>query len=94
MDTEVFRWRVRRELKKRFEKTARLRNVSVSAALEMAVRDWLRKNETQAASDEGKQAKARAEASRWIGAIHGRNPRRAETAREGIRSRLRRRYSR
>ena len=94
MDTQVFRWRVRRELKKRFEKTARLRNISVSAALEMAVRDWLKKNETQAPSDEGKQAKAQAEASRWIGAIDGRNPRRAETAREAVRSRLRRRYSR
>lgn len=94
MDTEVLRWRIRRELKKKFEKTARLRNISVSAALEMAVRDWLKKIEAQAASDEGKQAKAQAEASRWIGAIDGCNPGRAETAREAIRSRLRRRYRR
>lgn len=94
MKTEVYSWRLSSDLKSKLERHARSRKTSVSVVIEMATRDWLKKNEAEIGSDDQEQAKLQAEASRWIGAIAGSNPRRAETAREAIRSRLRRRYGR
>jgi len=93
MRTEVYSWRLSAELKSDLERAARLRNVSTSAILEMAVRDWLRNGRTETADDEV-QGRLQAEVASSVGVLAGRNPRRAETAREAIRKRLARRHAR
>ena len=57
------------------------------------VRDWLKKSNTDAPDDQA-QRKLRAAAARCLGALTGLNSRRAETAREAVRRRLKRRYAR
>jgi len=75
------------------EREARLKNVSTSAILEMAVREWLRNGRTDTADDDVQQ-KLQAEVANSVGVLAGRNPRRAETARGAIRKRLARRHAR
>lgn len=91
MKTEVYSWRVSRELKSDLEHAARARKVRVSTVLDMAVREWLAKN-ARAGDDEQKRLHAAAE--RCVGVIAGKNPRRAETAAATIRKSLRRQYGR
>jgi predicted transcriptional regulator len=91
MKTEVYSWRLSEELKSDLEREAYLRKVSVSSVLETAVRDWLTKSN---APDDQAQRKLRAAAARCLGVLTGLNSRRAETAREAVRRRLKRRYAR
>jgi predicted transcriptional regulator len=49
---EVYSWRLSSELKSDLEREARSRNVSVSSVLESAVRDWLKKGETDLPEDD------------------------------------------
>ena len=93
MKTEVYSWRLSEELKSDLEREAHHRKVSVSSVLETAVRDWLKKSDTDAPDDQA-QRKLRAAAARCLGVLTGLNSRRAETAREVVRRRLRRRYAR
>ena len=93
MKTEVYSWRLSRELKSNLERQARLRKVSVSSVLEMAVRDWLKKSAIGTAGDAA-QRKLHAAAEHCLGVLAGRNPRCAEEARATIIVRLRRRYAR
>jgi hypothetical protein len=93
MRTEVYSWRLSGELKSDLEREARLRKVSVSSILDMAVRDWLKKSDGDAAGDEA-QRRLHTAAASCLGVLTGRNPRRAETARQAIRDRLGRRYGR
>ena len=91
MKTEVYSWRLSEELKSDLEREAYLRKVSVSSVLETAVRDWLTKSN---APDDQAQRKLHTAATRCLGVLAGINSRRAETAREVVRRRLRRRYAR
>ena len=93
MRTEVYSWRLSGELKSDLEREARLRKVPVSAVLETAVRDWLKKGDEDPSEDEAQQRLHRAAAG-CFGALAGGNPRRAETARIALRTRLRRRNGR
>jgi hypothetical protein len=93
MSTEVYSWRVSSELKSDLEREARLRKTSVSAVLNIAVRDWLKQSAVNLEGDEEQRGLHDA-ASRCLGAFAGRNGRRAETARLAIQDRLRRRYAR
>jgi hypothetical protein len=93
MKTEVYSWRLSGELKSGLERQARLRKVSVSSILDIAVREWLRKSGLDVAGDEA-QRELHKSAAKCIGVLAGRNSRRAETAREMIRERLRRRRDR
>ena len=93
MKTEVYSWRLSRFLKCDLEREARLRRLSLSALLDLAVAEWLKRNSGELSSDDA-QRKLHASAARSIGVVAGRDPRRAETAREVIRKRLRRRYAR
>jgi hypothetical protein len=88
MKTEVYSWRLSEELKSDLEREAHHRKVSVSSVLETAVRDWLKKNNTDAPDDQA-QRKLHTAATRCLI-----NSRRAETAREAVRRRLKRRYDR
>jgi len=92
MRTEVYSWRLSEELKSDLEREARLRKVPVSAVLETAVRDWLelKKGDTGVSEDEA-QSRLHSAAANCLGAITSGNPRRAETAREVLRERLKRR---
>jgi hypothetical protein len=93
MKTEVYSWRLSSELKSDLEREARLRKLSVSSVLDLAVRDWLKKSDGDPAENET-QRKLHAAAASCLGVLAGRNPRRAESARKSIRERLRRRYAR
>ena len=93
MKTEVYSWRLSEELKLNLEREAHLRKVSVSSVLETAVRDWLKKSNTDTPDDQA-QGKLHNAAAPCLGVLRGANSRRAETAREVVRRRLRRRYAR
>ena len=89
MKTEVYSWRLTGELKSYLEREARLRKLPVSSILDMAVRDWLKNSDVDAAGDDDVQRKLHAAAASCLGILASGNPRRAETAREAIRRRLR-----
>lgn len=93
MKTQVYSWRMSRELKSDLERAARLRNLRLASVLEQAAREWLAKNAHGVENDE-EQKRLHAAASKFIGAIKGGNPRLAETASESIKKSLRRRYGR
>ncbi|HMD47480.1 MAG TPA: hypothetical protein VKG79_00215 [Bryobacteraceae bacterium] len=93
MRTEVYSWRLSGELKSVLEREARLRKVPVSAVLETAVKDWLKKGATDV-SEEHAQRRLHGVAANCFGVLASGNPRRAETAREALRERLKRRHAR
>jgi len=93
MRSEVYSWRLTGELKEDLEREARLRKVPVSSILDLAVREWLRKSGLDVAGDDAQRELHKA-AGRCLGVLAGGNSRRAETARETIRKRLRRRRAR
>lgn len=93
MKTEVYSWRLSGELKSDLERTARLRKVPVSAVLETAVRDWLKNSDTEIPENE-KQDSLHAAAANCFGSFASGNARRAETARDVLRKRLKQRDAR
>ena len=92
MKSEVYSWRLTPEVKSDLERQARLRKMSVSSILDIAIRDWLTKNADT--SEKDIQARIHAAAEKCFGTIAGNSPHRAESARQIIRNRLRRRYGR
>jgi predicted transcriptional regulator len=90
MKTEVYSWRLSDDLKSNLEREARARKVPFSAILEMAVREWLDRSGPDQASD-AVQNELQRRAGKYFGVIAGRNPRRAESARNTVRTRLRNR---
>jgi hypothetical protein len=93
MRTEIYSWRLSQELKSDLERKARLRKVPVSAVLESAVRDWLKKDDTDPSEDDA-QRRLHNAAAICLGTIASGNPHRAETARGALRDRLQRRRAR
>ena len=93
MKTEVYSWRLSGELKSDLERRARLLKVPVSAVLETAVRDWLKHSDAEVPEDEA-QRRLQAAAANCLGTLASGNARRAETARDVLRKRLRRRHAR
>jgi len=93
MKTEVYSWRLAAELKSDLEQEARLRKVPVSSVLETAVRDWLKKGDADAPEDEA-QRRLHSAAADCLGLFASGNARRAQTARNALRNRLKRRYAR
>ena len=93
MRTEVYSWRLSVELKSDLERVARERKLSVSAVLDIAVREWLKKSASDTVADE-EQQRLHAAAETCLGILEGGNPRRSETARDAIQSQLRKRYGR
>ena len=91
MKPEVYSWRLSSELKSDLEREARFRKVSVSSVLESAVRDWLKKGEPDVPEDEA-QRRLHSAAAHCFGVLASGNPRRAETARDVLRKRLRSRH--
>jgi hypothetical protein len=93
MKSEVYTWRVSSELKSDLEREARLRNKSLSAILDLAARDWLTRSAASTVGDE-EQRRLHEAAATCLGTFAGRNPRRAENARQAIQVRLRRKNAR
>jgi hypothetical protein len=93
MDTQVYSWRVSRELKSDLERQARIRKTSLSAVLNLAARDWLKQSAGTVGEDE-EQRRLHEAGMKCMGTIAGGNSRRAETARQAIRERLNRRHAR
>ena len=93
MRTEVYSWRLSGELKSDLEREARLRKVPLSSILDLAVREWLRKSGLDVEGEEA-QRELHAAAEQYLGILADRNQQRAESVREAVRKRLRRRYAR
>src|ERR1035438_6269116 len=93
MASEVYSWRVSTELKSDLEREARLRKTSVSAVLNLAVREWLKKSAMSVEEDAQQRALHEA-GSKCLGGIAGRDPRRAENASRLVRERLDRKSTR
>lgn len=73
--------------------SARLRKKSVSAMLDLAARERLKRSAVNVADDE-EQRRLHAAAEACLGAFAGGDPRRAERGKQAIRTRLRGCYGR
>ena len=93
MKTEVYSWRVSPDIKTGLEREARRRKMSVSAALDLAAREWLLKMSMANEDDEG-QYRLKKAASRWLGALASGDAQRSEKVSQTVRQRLRRGYGR
>jgi hypothetical protein len=93
MKTEVYSWRLSKNLKSELEREARLRKVRVASLLEVAVREWLAKSAMNVANDET-QKKLHASIAKCVGLFASGNPRGSETVREAVRKRLAGQYGR
>jgi hypothetical protein len=93
MKTEVYSWRVSAEVKTDLERAALSRKVSLSAVLDMAAREWLMKSGSES-DDEETQRRLHRAAAPCFGVWDGGDSKRAETAREAVKQRLRQRYAR
>lgn len=93
MKTEVYSWRVSAELKTGLEREARRRRISLSAVLDLAAQEWLKKSDLDE-DDAGRQQKLQHAAAECFGAFASGNRRRAETVRQAIRERLGRKHAR
>ena len=93
MKTEVYSWRVSSDIKTSLEREARRRKISMSAALDLAAREWLQNSGIANEGDE-EQRRLQKAASRWLGTLASGNAERSETASQAVRDRLRRHYGR
>jgi hypothetical protein len=93
MKTEVYSWRVSRELKSDLEREARHRKVPVSSLLEEAARKWLKESAASVDDDEN-QRKLHAAAEACLGVLSGGHRGDAGTVRRVIRQRLTRSHAR
>jgi hypothetical protein len=93
MKTEVYSWRLSSEVKSDLEREARQRKLPVSSVLDLAVREWLKKNDVDDGDQEA-QRRLHTAAAGCLGVLARGNPVRAETARATVRERLRRRHAR
>lgn len=93
MKTEVYSWRVSADLKTDLEREARRRKISLSAALRLAAQEWIEKRDGSG-DEAARQQHLQRAAAACFGKFGGDNPRRAESARQAIRERLRRRHER
>jgi hypothetical protein len=55
MKTEVYSWRLSSEVKSDLEREARQRKLPVSSVLDLAVREWLKKNDVDAGDQEAQR---------------------------------------
>ena len=93
MKTEVYSWRVSPDVKTALEREARRRKISVSAALDLAAREWpLKTGMTN--EDDDEQYRLKKAASRWLGALASGDAQRSEKVSQTVRHRLRRGYGR
>jgi hypothetical protein len=93
MKTEVYSWRVSTEIKTSLEHEARRRKISLSAVLDLAAEEWLKKS-APANDDDDQQRRLHQTALKCVGSIAGDDPLRSENAAKAVRQKLRRRHGR
>lgn len=86
--SEVYSWRLAADLKAALEDAAREERTSVGELLDRIARQWLRDRSAGAGESEVVQRRIRASADRFVGALAGGHPGRAEGARRELRERL------
>ena len=94
MKSEVYSWRLSRDLKDDLEEAARREGVSLSRLLERIARDWLKARASAAEDDEAEQERLRAVAMQFVGTIRGGDPDRAAEVSKRVRELLARKYGR
>ena len=81
--TEVYSWRLDPELKSALEAAARAQATTVSRLLDRIASEWIsREADSRDAVEE--QRRIRARAMRYVGSIHGKDPRRAGEASQRV----------
>jgi hypothetical protein len=93
MKTEVYSWRVSAELKSDLECAARQRRISLSAALDLAAREWLSRTDVNE-DDLDRQQQLHRASEKLFGSITPGESRRSERVSELMRGRLRRQHGR
>jgi hypothetical protein len=93
MKTEVYSWRVSMDVKTGLEREARRRKISLSAVLDLAAEEWLKKS-TAGDDDEQEQRRLHRAALKCFGSLAGGDPLRSQNAGQAVRQRLRQRYGR
>lgn len=93
MKNEVYSWRVATDLKTGLEREARRRKLSLSAVLDLAARDWLKKGGAEIEPEE-EQIRLRKAASQCFGTVASGDAHRSENVRQAVRQHLRRHYGR
>jgi len=91
--TEIYSWRLTRDLRTRIERAARDRKVEVAQVLDMAVLDWLATNERKITGNE-EQKRLHAVAERLIGVVRGKDRNRSVSVSKQMRESLGRQYGR
>lgn len=95
MKTEVYSWRLSADLKSALEAEARRQDTSISALLDKIAREWIKEHEAERVKDEAEQARIRAEAMKYVGALSiGGGPYTNERVRKIIGERLTQKYGR
>jgi hypothetical protein len=93
MKSEVYSWRLARDLKDDLEEAARRERVSVSRLLDRIAREWL-KARAAATDDAAEQERLRAIAMQFVGTIRGGDPDRSAEVSKRVRELLARKYGR
>lgn len=91
--TEVYSWRLSRQLKAELEEAARAEQRSLAELLEQLARDWLARLGREGTETE-RQQRLHDAALPFIGALAGADPGRAESSRAEVKARLARRHGR
>ena len=85
--SEIYSWRLSREIKAILEDEARRQHTSLAGVLDRIVQEWRRRRESPD-DDSAEQARLHAAAAKSFGRIAGKHPYSAARTREVIRQRL------
>jgi len=92
--TEVYSWRLARQLKGELEEAARSEQKSLAELLEQIVRNWLEQSRERDEDEEERQKRLHEAAMKLVGVLESGRPDRAENARSEVKARIARRHGR
>jgi hypothetical protein len=90
--TEVYSWRLSRQLKGELEEAARSEDKSLAELLEQIAREWIERSRQTGGDEDEQQRRLREAAIKFVGVIEGGNPHRAEAARSEVKAQIARRH--
>jgi hypothetical protein len=88
---DVYSWRISRARKAALEHVAREERVSMAELLDRVTGEWISARSSGVEGEDTEQARLRAAATRFIGAIRGGDPNRAAQARQRLQAILKER---